>query len=162
MIPRPGPSSGAAAEASKKQRPIVEDQTETLRRERQRSMSATAGICSSCARNGIAASTPMAKLLAPSATAKPTRKTPVVSAPSLRTRAHRRERGGSLSDVCDLLRAGTPGCGTKPSLTRLPESPGVRGFRSRSAAANSSKACRGVNRRPNLTPKWSAPHRVDR
>src|SRR6266513_624669 len=68
MTPASGPNSGATAEASKKQRPMPEAQTQTLRRARQRSISRTAGICSSCARNGTAASTPMAKLLAPSTT----------------------------------------------------------------------------------------------
>ena len=44
--------------------------TQISRRTRQRSTSRAAGICKSCAKNGTAASTPMAKLSAPSATAK--------------------------------------------------------------------------------------------
>jgi hypothetical protein len=75
------PSRGAVAAARRKPRPIPEAHTETLRRVRNRSTSSTAGICKSCAKNGTPASTPMAKLLAPSATAYPARNTPVVSVP---------------------------------------------------------------------------------
>jgi hypothetical protein len=73
--------SGAAAAPIRNTRPMPADQTQMSRRVRRRSTRRVAGICSSCTKNGTAASMPMDALSAPSATAKPARNTPVVSVP---------------------------------------------------------------------------------
>ena len=74
-----GPKNGTNPAASRKTRPIPEVHTEIARLDRSFSTNATAGSCRSCTKNGTEARMPMAKLLAPSATAKPAMNTPVVN-----------------------------------------------------------------------------------